>query len=361
MNQQQQATQPAQLDPPLAEDLDQEAVPHIDKMERTAAYVAQLASRLKYAQEFATHLKAASLIPEHLRTRKLNGKVVDLTPDEVEANLIMVVNQALTWEIEPFAAMAESYVLHGRLSYQAKLIAAVVNDRLAERLTPVWKGDQDEPETLSCVVTGRLHGETRTRSHETRWIDARTFENDGKTVKENWRKKPKQQLYYAAARDWARTHFQEVLFGIETTEEDDQVEALPDSSTPSGEALQRYFDLMDQAEHQGQVSKALLDGLFLPGLTKAEQRQLRDHAKKAAKGLPTVSAWLGIDDQAEPETIQDDPNLVDRYYVALQESYDPKVWDQILADVQADDRVKPDDQAFMEKWVHDQKTAGGQA
>src|SRR5690242_1685779 len=85
-------------------------------------------AKFEHCYRIAEAMSRASLIPRHLK----GG-----TPQETAANCFLVVNQALRWHMDPFAVAPETYEVGGKLGYQGKLVAAVINTRagLADKLT----------------------------------------------------------------------------------------------------------------------------------------------------------------------------------------------------------------------------------
>ncbi len=155
-------------------------------------------------QRVAKLMAASALVPEHLR-----GKVADCS---------LVAAQAFRWRTDPFAVAQHTFVLKGKLGYEGKLIAAVVNShRNTEgRLSYTYSG---EGKTRSVVVSGRIRGEAKDRTVEgnvERWA----------TDNEQWRKDPDQMLAYRGARQWARRHMPEAMIGIQADEEVRETVAL---------------------------------------------------------------------------------------------------------------------------------------
>ena len=74
----------------------------------------------EHSQRVAVAMSNCSLIPDHLKSKSGSNA-------ETVANCFLVVNQAILWEVNPFALSAETYVVKGKLGYQGKLIAAIVN------------------------------------------------------------------------------------------------------------------------------------------------------------------------------------------------------------------------------------------
>jgi hypothetical protein len=150
-------------------------------------------------QRVARLMATSGLAPDHLRG-----------PDKI-ADAFLVVAQAFRWRMDPFAVAQHTYVYQGKLGYEGKLIAGVINSspRIEQPLSYRYEGSGGG---RKVVVTGRLRGET-----EDRPIDGTV---DGwKTGNEKWRTMPDQMLAYRGAREWARRHMPEAVLGITTADE----------------------------------------------------------------------------------------------------------------------------------------------
>lgn len=184
--------------------------------------------RFEIAMQYAKTFSRASLLPQHLTHRKENGVWKELSIEEKEANCFLVCNQALLWEIDCFAAISESYVVAGKLAFQGKLVAAVVNRELKEKLYPTYEGSGDK---MVCTLVGTLRSEDAPREVTVELGKVKT-END------MWKKDPEQKLFYTAAIKWARRHLPEVLLGIQAEEEIEAVIA-PTQTFPAIEQRER--------------------------------------------------------------------------------------------------------------------------
>ena len=109
--------------------------------EGPAGYLFQ-PDKFEQMQRVASAMAHASLIPEHLC-----GKSSD--PEQAwrqtVGNCLLIVNQALRWDMDPFAVAPETYVVQGKLGFQGKLIAAVVHAKgnLRGRLGYSFTGEGD--------------------------------------------------------------------------------------------------------------------------------------------------------------------------------------------------------------------------
>ena len=94
-------------------------------------------ARFQQMKAIAGSMARASLIPDHLRGKSSNPEPKERATEEWQqtaANCLLVVNQSIRWGLDPFAVAPETYVVSGKLGFQGKLIAAVVNAR-AEQLS----------------------------------------------------------------------------------------------------------------------------------------------------------------------------------------------------------------------------------
>lgn len=175
-----------------------------------AAYLFDTA-RFEHMQRIASAMASASLIPDHLK-----GKG---SPQEAYAqtvgNCFLVVNQAVRWQMDPFAVAPETYSVGGKLAYQGKLVAAVVNARagLIERLSYAFEGAGDG---RKVTVLGTFQGEAEPRT-------VILTVKEGKTNNQMWVKDPDQKLIYSGVVKWARRHCPEVVLGVMT---DDDMERM---------------------------------------------------------------------------------------------------------------------------------------
>jgi len=158
--------------------------------------------RFLQLQRVASLMGSSALTPKHLK---------GMSEKETVANCFRVVNQAMRWEFDPFAVADETYVVHGRLGYQGKLIAGVINARagLEKRLRAEYSGSG---ENRTVTVIGQFKGEDFVRDVSLTLKQART---DNKM----WQTDPDQKLWYSGVIKWARRHCPELILGV-LSEED---------------------------------------------------------------------------------------------------------------------------------------------
>jgi RecT family len=159
---------------------------------------ALLPSSLSGAMDLAKMMADSTLVPTALQKKP--------------ADCLLVIEQAMRWGMSPFAVAQCTSVIHGKLMFEGKLVAAVVNANgdLSERLNYSYSG---EGQNRTIKVSGKVKSEP-----EPRCVDVTL--KDVKTSNELWNKQPDQQLMYAGARIWARRHMPELMLGVYTPEED---------------------------------------------------------------------------------------------------------------------------------------------
>ena len=171
-------------------------------------------ARFEHMQRLASMMAECSLIPDALRTTKgENGAIIDLPQKAVLANCFMIVNQAVRWRMDPFAVAQCVGIVHGRLVYEGKLVAAVLDANLGVRLNYTF--DDKPGDQLGIRVFGTRPGETTLR--EITGIVAQWH----KGQKSPWANPAdwKRQLRYRGAREWARAHAPGVMLGVVADDE----------------------------------------------------------------------------------------------------------------------------------------------
>jgi len=168
-----------------------------------------------------TNMADAMRLAEMMATAKLVPKDLQKSP----ADCLMVIQQAIRWEMDPFAVAQECSVIQGKLMHNGKLVAAVVNARgnLTERLSYSYEGEGDN---RTITVSGRLQGELTARTVTVRLGNA-------KTNNRVWQSQPDQQLMYHGARVWARRHTPELMLGVYSPEEFDEPKKGPPVAAPN--------------------------------------------------------------------------------------------------------------------------------
>lgn len=164
-------------------------------------------ARFEHLQRIATVLATATLVPQHL---KGSG------PAEAAANCFLVVNQADRWGMDPFAVAQSTYVLHGKIGYEGKLIGAVIEKKLGFKLEQIFFGAEG---TMDRGIILRAPDGRECKGTVGGW---HTKEKSG-AVNSAWLRQPDDQLIYRGTRQWCRRHEPGVMLGVYS---DDEIEDM---------------------------------------------------------------------------------------------------------------------------------------
>lgn len=165
-------------------------------------------------QRAAGLMARSPLVPDHLKGETFEVSV---------ANCFLVVNQAIKWKMDPLAVAQATYVLHGKLGYEGKLVAAALQSCLGIRLYPYWTGAPGTPE-YKITLRDKPEGEKTNREVTGTVAQWQTREKSG-AVNQSWLKQPDDMLLYRATRQWARRYAPEVILGVLTDDEIEEIAA----------------------------------------------------------------------------------------------------------------------------------------
>jgi hypothetical protein len=261
----------------------------------------------KTEPQVASHQRAwpHGLVPdsmgEAIRLAELmaTAKLVPQGLQKSPADCLMVVQQAVRWQMDPFAVAQECSVIQGRLMHTGKLVAAVVNARgnLTQRLSFEYSGDGDN---RTIIVSGQLQGEPVPRTVE-------VILKNAKTQNKVWQTQPDQQLMYHGVRVWARRHTPELMLGVYSPEEfDDPAPARAEAKRPPIPAKNVMLPAVSQQRtghdaETGEITESIesSDPEAADDLTAAEwDLKLADAANEGTLALQDV--WSEIPAEHRP-------------------------------------------------------------
>jgi hypothetical protein len=185
----------------------------------------------EHLQRVATMMAAASLIPECLRGdyegRGDNRRFVPHQPATVLANCFMIAEQSVRWNMSPFAVAQSCSIVRGKLMYEGKLVAAVIEARAGVKLTYTFGKWNPKTESVDTSVEGEndllgvVVSDDEGRTVEGSVGTWKTTQNDTP-----WRPGAfKRMCRYRGAREWCRAHEPGVMLGVLT---DDEIDDLRD-------------------------------------------------------------------------------------------------------------------------------------
>ena len=242
-------------------------------------------------QRAARLMASSRLVPKHLQG----------STEQAFADCFLVCQQAYQWNLNPFAVAQSTYVLSGKLGYEGKLIAGVLNSspRLERKLNYEYFGDSGTPKR-GIRVFGTLKGEETPRE-VTGTVAAWQTSND------QWRKNTDQMLAYRGAREWARRHMPEVILGINS---EDELEAIVATATQAptvvepesiSEVLGEVLTAADDPQKRGPQAP-VVDAVTVPVEPKPEPVALAKPAPKPEPKKPEPKPVA----KADPKKLKED-------------------------------------------------------
>lgn len=196
----------------------------------------------------AQALASAAYLPLHLKGKVSKGGRIqpgdEYSPEVIIATCSALVSQAEAWDVDPMALANESYSVHGRLGYQGKVLAAIVqrHDKgLESGLSMIYHGSGDGLVGVCYGVTGDLKpsdisddllnflatGDVSAQNRLT-LAGCKTYRVTRKEAQSDnalWQSDPQQKLYYTCAVRWCRRYTPEILLGAITDDEVDYLAA----------------------------------------------------------------------------------------------------------------------------------------
>lgn len=172
-------------------------------------------AKFEHIQRVATAMASASLLPHHIMMDKDRNL---LAPQQIVANCFLIVNRAMAWHMDPIALAQASFVLHGKLGFEGKVIAAAIESAVGS-LDYDWKGTPGKDD-FKIIVTGKRPSDGKIVSIDGTVGDWKTFEKDNRTVKANWTGlASRNQLAYRGGQEWARLYAPSLLLGVYSVDE----------------------------------------------------------------------------------------------------------------------------------------------
>jgi hypothetical protein len=192
-------------------------------------------------------------VMEAAKLMSLSGSMVPFFLRNNPGGCFGIIWKGLAWGMDPFAVASMAYEVENRrtkektVAYMSQLIHAIIEARapIKQRLKVDYEGEGDD---RVCIVSGTFIGEDEPRKHRSPRLGDRRPKPRGRDSRdprdENgvseaaedtspgsplWRTKPDVQLFHDTSRDWARIYCPDVLLGIYTREEMEEVGFTPAS------------------------------------------------------------------------------------------------------------------------------------
>jgi len=204
------------------------------------------------------------------------GKMV---PDHLKgsaADCFMVIEQAMRWNMSPFAVAQCTSSIKGKLMFEGKLVAAAVESSgaIVGNLDYTFTGTGDD---RVIKVSGRRVGDAEVKTVEVKLRDART---DNPL----WKRQPDQQLVYHGVRVWARRWTPAVILGVYSREE----MGTPEADEYVGTTIDAVAEPVRQTEPVTYETPGTTPGQFLDALEAALNAAQTADAVDAIQAHPRV-------------------------------------------------------------------------
>lgn len=249
-------------------------------------------ARFEHMYRVARVMATASVLPDALRE---GG-----SQEAIAGNCFQIVNQAFSWDLEPFALAQTAFKVHGKFGYPGMVFSAVIDGdpKMIEKLDYQWYGKEGTDER-GVIVSGRLehHKEPKTVKGTVKmW---QSFNKDRTKVNAAWIDDPDQMLAYRGARVWARRYNPARIMGAYADEDSEETRAAnaEDISHKVTEVVapEKPAETTEKQPDQEDVTDAVYedDDIHPPG-------SREDTANKMAEDGDIVEAMQALD--PEPET-----------------------------------------------------------
>lgn len=161
-----------------------------------------------------------------------------------EGDCLAIVMQSAQWGMNPFSVAQKTFLLNGVLGYESQLVSAIINKNapIKQRLQYEFIGNWDnvigktKERTSQKGNTYRVNASTPADEKGCGVIVRATMTDEDKpreltlmftqvTIRNStlWAEDPKQQLAYLAAKKWARLYCPDVILGVYTKDEVEQI------------------------------------------------------------------------------------------------------------------------------------------
>jgi hypothetical protein len=214
-------------------------------------------------KEIANALSSSDLVPDHFKKKP--------------ANVLIALEFAHRNDISPFAAMQSLFVIHGRVGLTASMAISLA------RKHNVWKSlvykVEGEGNTLAVTAIAKLHDD----SEATATVTMKMANDAGWSKNAIYKSIPEQMLKYRAAVFLIRSHFPEVLFGMQTVEELRDVDAATAKNVTPPKKEEVFVTIDPELEEMREKVIALTDLHVTDEVTKSKLLHKTRTAKNFAE------------------------------------------------------------------------------
>lgn len=265
----------------MPEDTPSQAVQKFDPDKRRSLSIFDNVSDFESAQRMANALSQSSMIPDAYR-----GKVADV---------LVALDISQRVHVAPLVVMQHLYIVHGKPAWDAQYVIGAI--AASGRFSPLRF--DEKPGECTAYATDTATGEKVSGTK----VTMKMATDEGWVKNSKWRSMPEQMLRYRAATFFGRVFAADVLMGLQTDVEIEDVDAARDVTPKAQVADIPAFVAPKVAEVQ---TPAEPTGTQQPPVSTVEQRR-RGRPKQDAPA-PTVEPKV-VETTAAPvqQTIADAP------------------------------------------------------
>ena len=296
-------------------------------------------ARFEHFQRAASALMHSSI---------MNPSIRGSSPQQAFSNLMLLADQSDRWKLPLIAIVQETSIVHDKLVFSGKLIAAALQSSLGIKLFPWFTGergatdyrvylsdvtwDDDSDEMLAGLRPGvQIKGRRIVDGSVGEW---RTFKKGGNEPNPAWTGAATQnQLIYRGSREWARRYESAHMLGVYGDDEIDQIQDRMSRArdvTPAA-GLSTGFTKPAEAQAEPEVEDAVVEevadttadaaGEAQDGQVDAEATADATEGEGQQQGDPAKAAAQA---DAEDESVQAEPSdeeIAERAKKAYEEAY----------------------------------------
>lgn len=271
-------------------------------------------ARFEHFQRAASALMHSSI---------MNPSIRGNSPQQAFSNLMLLADQSDRWKLPLIAIVQETSIVHDKLVFSGKLIAAALQSSLGIKLFPWFTGergatdyrvylsdvtwDDDSDEMLAGLKPGvQIRGRRIVDGSVGEW---RTFLKDGRTPNAAWTGAATQnQLIYRGSREWARRFESAHMLGVYGDDEIDQIQGRMDRArdvTPVA-GLSTGFTKPAEAQAEPEVEDAVVEEVADANAeTAAEPQDGQVDAEATADAAEETTAQADVAEGPTPEEVAD--------------------------------------------------------
>lgn len=262
-------------------------------------------NKFAHIQRVGKMFANSSLVPDHFR-----GK---------EADCVIAVEMAIRLRLHPFNLMQSLYVVHGKPGMEAKMAIALINS------SGLYKGPLQfklEGEGMDRKCTAMAIDKASGQVCEAVCsMDIAKAEGWIDKTGSKWKTMPDMMLQYRSASFFGRLYCPQVLFGMQTKEELDDIPEV--DITPAQPAAAKVSLKERLADRSNPAQEVVVE----PETPAATQSAPATHPEAPAQPRLTVKELVSMMKKVKTkETLDEVMSLLDPAYYSPQDIADVKKW-----------------------------------